>query len=61
MVSLIDTDVMIDLSRGNAEAAGYVDALSDPAISIITAQELVVGARDKRDLHAIDSAVSGIA
>ena len=58
MVSLIDTDVMIDLSRENAEAAGYVDSLSDPAISIVTAQELVVGARDKRDLSAIDSLVS---
>src|SRR5260370_36876179 len=55
MVSLIDTDVMIDLSRENAVAAGYLDALS---VSIITAQELIVGARDKRDLYAIDSLVS---
>ena len=54
MVSLIDTDVMVDLSRENAAAAGYLDALSDPAISIITAQELIVGARDKRNLYAID-------
>ena len=58
MVSLIDTDVMIDLSRENAEAAGYLDSLSDPTISIVTAQELIVGARDKRDLNAIDSLVS---
>src|ERR1700692_3934232 len=58
MVSLIDTDVMIDLSRENAEAAGYLDSLSDPAISIVTAHELIVGARDKRDLSAIDSLVS---
>ena len=58
MVSLIDTDVMIDVSRGNAGAAGYLDSLSDPAISIVTAQELIVGARDKRDLAAIDSLVS---
>ena len=58
MVSLIDTDVMIDLSRENAAAADYLDSLSDPAISIVTAQELIVGARDKRDLHAIDSLVS---
>ncbi len=58
MVSLIDTDVMIDLSREISEAAGYLDALSDPAISIITAQELIVGAKDKRDLHAIDSLVA---
>ena len=58
MLSLIDTDVMIDLSRGNADAANYLDSLSDPAISIVTAQELIVGARDKRDLYAIDSLVS---
>jgi len=58
MVSLIDTDVIIDLSRENAEAADYLDSLSDPAISIVTAHELIVGARDKRDLYAIDSLVS---
>ena len=58
MVSLIDTDVMIDLSRENADAADYLDSLQDPAISIITAQELIVGARDKQDLYAIDSLVS---
>jgi predicted nucleic acid-binding protein len=58
MVSLIDTDVMIGLSRENAEAAGYLDSLSNPAISIATAHELIVGARDKRDLYAIDSLVS---
>ena len=58
MASLIDTDVMIDVSRGNAGAASYLDSLSDPAISIITAQELIVGARDKRDLAGIDSLVS---
>jgi len=57
MVSLIDTDVIIDLSRENAKAAGYLDALR-PAISIMTAQELIVGARDERDLYAIDSVVS---
>ena len=58
MVSLIDSDVMIDLSRENVDAANYLDSLSNPAISIVTAQELIVGARDKRDLYAIDSLVS---
>lgn len=58
MVYLIDTDVMIDVSRENANAAGYLDSLSNPAISIITAQELIVGARDQRDLAGIDSLVS---
>jgi len=58
MVYLIDTDVMIDVSRENANAASYLDSLSDPAISIITAHELIVGAREKRDLVGIDSLVS---
>jgi predicted nucleic acid-binding protein len=58
MVSLIDRDMMIDLSHENADAANYLDSLNDPAISIVTAQELIVGARDKRDLYAIDSLVS---
>ncbi|HWY47603.1 MAG TPA: hypothetical protein VNX70_09485 [Bryobacteraceae bacterium] len=51
---MIDTHVMIDLSRENAEAAGYLDSLSDPWISIVTAQKLIVGARDKRDRYAVD-------
>jgi predicted nucleic acid-binding protein len=55
---LIDTDVMIDVSRGNADAASYLDSLSDAAISIITAQELIVGARDKRDIAGIESLIS---
>jgi hypothetical protein len=33
-------------------------SLSDPVIPIVTAQELIVGARDKRDLAGIDSLVS---
>ncbi len=55
---LLDTDVMIDVSRGNGAAASFVDSLSEAVISIITAQELIVGARDKRDLEAIDSFIS---
>jgi hypothetical protein len=58
MAYLIDTDVMIDVSRGNPNAASYLDSLSDPAISIVTAQELIVGARNKRDVAGIDSLIS---
>ena len=57
MVYPIDTDVTIDVSRENASAARCVDSLSDPAISIITTQERIAGARDKRDLAGIDSLV----
>ena len=40
---------MIDVSRGSAQAASYLD---------ITAQELIVGARDKRDIAGIDSLIA---
>jgi hypothetical protein len=54
---LIDTDVMIDVSRRNAAAADFVDALDDITISIITAHELIVGARNQRDARGIDSLI----
>jgi predicted nucleic acid-binding protein len=53
---LIDSNVLIDVSRGNAAAIKYVDALPEPWwISQVTAMELIVGARDKRELAMIDS------
>jgi len=58
MPYLIDTDVMIDVSRRNADAASYVDSLPDASVAIITAQELIVRARDKRDTAGIDSLVA---
>jgi len=54
---LIDTDVMIDVSRRNAAAGTYVDSLDDVTISIITAHELIVGARNQRDADGIDSLI----
>jgi predicted nucleic acid-binding protein len=52
---LIDTNVLIDVSRGNAAAIKYVDSLPEPwALSQVTAMELIVGARDKRELVTID-------
>src|SRR5258706_14836302 len=54
---LIDTDVMVDVSRRNADAANYVDSLEEIWIAIVTAQELIVGARDKRDVAAIDGLI----
>jgi tRNA(fMet)-specific endonuclease VapC len=58
MAYLVDTDVMVDVSRRNAKAASYVDSLPDVWIAIVTAQELIVGARDKRDLAGIDSLIA---
>jgi predicted nucleic acid-binding protein len=56
---LIDSNVLIDVSRGNAAAIKYIDGLVDSwAISQVTAMELIVGARDKRDLATIDGFLS---
>jgi hypothetical protein len=60
MPYLIDSDVLIDISRGNPAAREYVDGLHEGwAISQISALELVVGARDKRDLANIDAFLAG--
>jgi predicted nucleic acid-binding protein len=58
MISLVDTDIMVDVSRGNSRVAVCLDSLTLPMISIVTAQELIVGAKDNRDLAAIDSLIS---
>jgi len=55
---LLDTDVMIDVSRRNAAAANFVDSLDDILISIITAHELIVGARNQRDAEGIDNLIN---
>jgi len=59
MPFLIDSNILIDISRGNAAAIRYVDALTEPwVLSQVTAMELIVGARDKRDLAVIDHFLS---
>lgn len=56
---LIDTDVLIDISRGNSDAADFVDALpGDIFIGRISAMELIVGARNKRDQKVIEQFIS---
>jgi predicted nucleic acid-binding protein len=55
---LVDTDVMIDVSRRNAAAATYLDSLDDITVSVVTAHELIVGARNQRDAEGIDSLVN---
>ena len=59
MPYLIDSDVLIDISRGKQAAREYVDALTEAwAISQVSTLELIVGARDKRDLANIDTFLS---
>lgn len=59
MPYLIDSDVLIDISRGKQPAQEYVDSLPEAwGISQVSAMELVVGARDKHDLEVIDAFLS---
>lgn len=60
MPYLIDSDVLIEISRGNRAARQYLDALKDPwAISQIAALEIIVGARNQRELTIIDTFLAG--
>ena len=48
MPYLIDSDVLIDISRGKQPAQEYVDLLPEGwGISLVSAMELIVGARNK--------------
>jgi predicted nucleic acid-binding protein len=59
MPYLLDSDVLIDISRNRPEAIDYVDTLPDPwMISQVTAMELLVGARDKREVAHLDAFLS---
>ena len=61
MAYLIDTDVLIDVSKGKDAAMSYLDRLpEDWFISVITAMEVVVGARDKRELGKIEEFLSAV-
>ena len=55
MPYLLDSDVLIDVSRGQSAARDYLDALPEGwAISQVSALELIAGARDHRDLAGIE-------
>ena len=59
MAFLIDTDVLIDISRGSRAAADFVDGLNDDiSVARISAMELIVGARDRHDQNVIEKFIS---
>ena len=54
MLYLLDSDVLIDYTRQSRTAAEYIETLSGRAISHVTTMELLVGARDKREVAYLD-------
>jgi predicted nucleic acid-binding protein len=55
MAYLVDTDVLVDLTRNNPGAIEFIDRLQNAwSISIITGLELIVGAKNNREVREID-------
>ncbi len=54
MPYLIDSDILIDASRGNSGAAKYLNSLDEWSLSIVTAMELVAGAMNKQEVADIE-------
>jgi predicted nucleic acid-binding protein len=58
MSYLVDTDVLVDVSRGNRAAVAYVDSLNnDWALSAMTALEFIAGAKNQRKVGLIDGLI----
>jgi predicted nucleic acid-binding protein len=56
-VVVIDTDISIDVSRGNETAIVYLQNLTTNgslAVSLITQMELLVGCRNKQEIVLLD-------
>jgi len=51
--TLIDSDVLIWLARGNASAIAAVESIADSYISAVSYMELVQGCRNKAELKVV--------
>ena len=55
MPYLVDTDVLVDVSRNTQGAIAFLDALgNDWTLSAMTALELISGAKNQREVDLID-------
>jgi predicted nucleic acid-binding protein len=52
---LLDTNIFIEIYRGNTEIASVVASIEEVAVCDVVRAELFYGARDKRDLQEISS------
>jgi predicted nucleic acid-binding protein len=60
MAYLVDTNIIVDVTRGNAGAADYLDSLGEAwSISMVTCLELLAGARTQRETNDLDLVLSG--
>jgi len=60
MAYLVDTNIIVDVTRGSAGAVDYLDSLGDAwSISMITCLEILAGARTQRETNDLDLVLSG--
>jgi predicted nucleic acid-binding protein len=57
---LIDTNIFIEIYRGNAAIISIVDSMPEIAVCDVVRAELFYGARDKHDLQEINSDLEGL-
>jgi len=62
---LLDTTVLVDLSRGHAGSADFVDSIRDAGIpahvSVVSAMELIAGCRDKAETKKAQRLIESLA
>ena len=60
MAYLVDTNILVDVTRGSITAADYLCSLAGAwSISTITCLELLAGARTQRETTDLDLVLSG--
>jgi predicted nucleic acid-binding protein len=57
---IFDSDVVIWASRGDAEAASWIDADASPAMSVVTLMEVLQGARSILDMRRTRQLIRGL-
>jgi predicted nucleic acid-binding protein len=61
MPCLVDTDILVDFTRGNRMASDFLDGLdSDWSISAVTSLEMMAGARNQREISEIEILLSSV-
>ena len=56
-LTIVDSDILIDVARGNAEAINCLLSLqqaSTLAISAVSQMELIIGCRNKKELQDLE-------
>ncbi len=55
--TIVDTDILIDVARGNSDAADcllQLEKISPLAVSAVTQMELIAGCRNKKELQDLE-------